>query len=46
VAQNTKQQPTVIVRIEQVPVTPHQRAVWEKFWKRLILEVKRSEAVK
>jgi len=36
--------PNVMVNIRPGPVTPHQRAIWKKWWAARIAEVKQSEA--
>jgi hypothetical protein len=38
--------PIVKLKIESGPVSPAMRRAWVTFWKRLILDVKQSEAVK
>jgi hypothetical protein len=42
----TAGKPTIKLKIESGPVSPAMRRSWVTFWKRLILEVKQSEAVK
>ena len=43
-AKRQKKEPTITLRIVEGPITPLQRQLTDKFWTKLIAEIKRSEA--